>query len=74
LTFILIVAASTLFVFDYLLTFGLEYQYVWRRPKWNLIHVLFVVQRYVPFFDILLLVLYSECYPPIDRCYNAHYI
>ncbi|KAJ3515875.1 hypothetical protein NLJ89_g1487 [Agrocybe chaxingu] len=44
------VAACALFVFDYLLTFGMEVQYVWLRP-WTPMKVIYFLERYLPFID-----------------------
>ncbi|CAA7263750.1 unnamed protein product [Cyclocybe aegerita] len=44
------VAACALFVFDYLLTFGMEVQYVWLRP-WTPMKVIYFLQCYLPFID-----------------------
>ena len=59
---VVIVAASTVWVWDYLLTFQLERELVW-TSKWNFIKILFLVQRYLPLFDTAFLTLYrtSSC-------------
>ena len=41
-------------VYDYVLTFRLEYHYVWLKQQWSLIQLLFFVNRYMPFVDITL--------------------
>ncbi|KAF5319389.1 hypothetical protein D9619_008525 [Psilocybe cf. subviscida] len=53
------VAACALFVWDYFLTFGLEVQHIW-KSRWNVIKVVFLLQRYLPFFDSCYLVLYRQ--------------
>jgi hypothetical protein len=41
-------------VYDYSLTLNREIDYIW-LSKWNLIKVTFMVQRYLPFLDLILL-------------------
>ncbi|KIM49918.1 hypothetical protein M413DRAFT_439047 [Hebeloma cylindrosporum] len=53
------IAASTVWVWDYLLTFQLERELVW-TSKWNFIKVLFLLQRYLPLFDTAFLTLYHQ--------------
>ncbi|KAJ3502229.1 hypothetical protein NLJ89_g8982 [Agrocybe chaxingu] len=47
-----IVAATVIFLWDYLLTFGMEVRYIW-PGKWTFVKIVFLVQRYVPFLDIM---------------------
>jgi len=54
-----IVAASALFIWDYILTFGMEIDLVW-KSKWNLMKGLYLFQRYLPFIDTVWLVLYRQ--------------
>ncbi|KAF8995948.1 hypothetical protein BDQ17DRAFT_1545011 [Cyathus striatus] len=44
--------ASTLavLVYEYLLTFDLEVNFVWKRD-WSIVKILFILTRYLPFFD-----------------------
>ncbi|KAF8148397.1 hypothetical protein B0H34DRAFT_262319 [Crassisporium funariophilum] len=44
------VAAASMFLWDYLLTFDMELQLVW-LSRWNFVKVLYLVQRYMPFVD-----------------------
>jgi len=53
------VAASALFIWDYILTFGMEVDLVW-KSKWNLMKGLYLFQRYLPFIDTVWLVLYRQ--------------
>ena len=53
------VAASALFIWDYILTFGMEVDLVW-RSKWNFMKGLYLFQRYSPFVDTVWLVLYRQ--------------
>lgn len=46
------VASAAIVVYDYVLTFELENHYMWSKQRWNLIRVLFFVNRYMPFVDI----------------------
>jgi hypothetical protein len=43
-----------LVVYDYMLTLSREIDYVWFSP-WNFIKVTFLVQRYLPFVDLIIL-------------------
>jgi hypothetical protein len=43
-----------LVVYDYVLTLSREIDYVWFSP-WNVIKITFLVQRYLPFLDVILL-------------------
>jgi hypothetical protein len=53
------VAASTIFIWDYILTFGMEVDLVW-KSKWNFMKGLYLFQRYLPFIDTAWLVLYRQ--------------
>lgn len=52
-----LVAAAALFVWDYLVTMGMEIELVW-TSRWNAIKILFLIQRYLPFLDTCILTLY----------------
>ena len=54
-----IVAASALFIWDYILTFGMEVDLVW-KSKWNFMKALCLFQRYSPFVDTIWLILYRQ--------------
>ncbi|KAJ8693361.1 hypothetical protein PTI98_008363 [Pleurotus ostreatus] len=45
-------ASATIVVYDYLLTVGLEIHHLWPKQGWNLIRMMFFVNRYLPFIDI----------------------
>jgi len=53
------VASSAVFIWDYILTFRMEVDLVW-RSKWNLMKGLYLLQRYLPFIDTIWLVLYRQ--------------
>ena len=48
--------ACMVYLWDYLLTFGMEVDLVW-KSKWNFMKGLYIFQRYLPFTDIIWLVL-----------------
>ncbi|KAJ3509748.1 hypothetical protein NLJ89_g5060 [Agrocybe chaxingu] len=52
------VAASTIFVWDYLMTIGMEIEYVW-PGKWTTMKVVYLLQRYLPFIDTVWLQLHQ---------------
>jgi len=51
------VASSTIFIWDYILTFSMEVDLVW-KSEWNVMKGLYLLQRYLPFIDTIWLVLY----------------
>ncbi|KAF5321137.1 hypothetical protein D9619_001688 [Psilocybe cf. subviscida] len=53
------VAACTLFVWDYIITFDLEVQYIW-KSRWTTVKMVYLIQRYLPFFDSCYLELYRQ--------------
>jgi len=55
------VAACTIFVYDYLLSLGMEVDLVW-TSKWTFMTGLYLAQRYLPFLDSVVLVLYRQWY------------
>jgi len=57
-----IVASSAMFIWDYILTLGLEVDLVW-KSKWNFMKGLYLLQRYLPFIDTIGLVLYCQFDP-----------
>lgn len=50
------VMACMMFLWDYLLTFGMEVNHVW-KSKWNFTKGLYLFQRYLPFTEFIWLVL-----------------
>ncbi|KIM35814.1 hypothetical protein M413DRAFT_428309 [Hebeloma cylindrosporum] len=52
--------ACTIFFWDYILTFGMEVELVW-KSKWNFMKGLYLFQRYLPFTDPIWLFLYRLC-------------
>ena len=48
--------ACTVFLWDYILTFGMEVDVVW-TSKWNFMKGLYLFQRYLPFTELIWLVL-----------------
>ncbi|KAH9485510.1 hypothetical protein JR316_0002418 [Psilocybe cubensis] len=53
------VSASTVFLYDYLLTLSMEIDLIWRSP-WNVIKIIFIIQRYLPFIDTCFLTIYRQ--------------
>ncbi|KAJ3501359.1 hypothetical protein NLJ89_g9372 [Agrocybe chaxingu] len=51
-------AATVVFLWDYLLTLGMEVEHIW-ASKWTIVKVLFLIQRYIPFIDIMGLGMYT---------------
>jgi len=51
--------ASTIFILDYILTFRMEVDLVW-KSKWNFMKGLYLFQRYLPFIGSVWLVLYCQ--------------
>ncbi|KDR75688.1 hypothetical protein GALMADRAFT_226328 [Galerina marginata CBS 339.88] len=60
------VSAAALWAYDYFLTLGMEIELVW-TTKWNIIKVLFLVQRYLPLIDTCILTLYRDLMPQTER-------
>ena len=48
-----------LFIWDYILTLGMEVNLVW-KSKWNLMKALYLFQRYLPFIDPIWIALYRQ--------------
>jgi len=55
------VASCTMFIWDYILTFGMEVDLVW-KSKWNFMKWLYIFQRYLPFIDNTWLSLYCQSF------------
>jgi len=53
------VASCAIFVWDYILTFRMEVDLVW-RSKWSFMKGLYLFQRYLPFIDTTWLILYAQ--------------
>jgi len=51
--------ACALFIWDYILTFGMKVDLVW-KSKWNFMKGLYLFQRYLPFTDIMWLFVTSK--------------
>ncbi|KAF4612875.1 hypothetical protein D9613_011038 [Agrocybe pediades] len=45
------IAGGALLAYDYLLTFGMEVNLIW-KSQWNFIKWLYLFQRYLPFYDV----------------------
>uniref|UniRef100_A0A0W0FSL9 DUF6533 domain-containing protein n=1 Tax=Moniliophthora roreri TaxID=221103 RepID=A0A0W0FSL9_MONRR len=68
------VISVALLFYDYILTISMEINYVWTSP-FNAMKVLFVLQRYMPFFDTAGLVLLRQFAPnPGDRTCLVYYM
>ena len=50
-----------MFIWDYILTFRMEVDLVW-KSKWNFMKAVYLFQRYLPFIDNIWLVLYRQSY------------
>ncbi|KAF9255797.1 hypothetical protein L218DRAFT_1008153 [Marasmius fiardii PR-910] len=50
---------TTLLVYDVIINLPVEIDHVWRR-KWTILSVLYIVQRYLPFFDTALVTLHHN--------------
>ncbi|KAJ3513164.1 hypothetical protein NLJ89_g3104 [Agrocybe chaxingu] len=50
-------AGTVIFLYDYLLTLGMEVEYVWPGP-WTTIKVVYFIQRYIPFIDTMWIALH----------------
>ena len=48
------VMACVVFIWDYILTFEMEVDHVW-KSQWNFMKGLYLFQRYLPFIDIMLI-------------------
>ncbi|KIM44057.1 hypothetical protein M413DRAFT_443118 [Hebeloma cylindrosporum] len=68
------VSASTLFVWDYMLTFRMEVDLVW-KSKWTFMKGLYLFQRYLPFIDTAWLVLYRQTGGNLTRtaCWDTYH-
>jgi len=53
------VASCALFIWDYIITFGMEVDLVW-RSKWGFVKGLYLVQRYLPFIDTVWLTFHGQ--------------
>ncbi|KAF9270510.1 hypothetical protein L218DRAFT_40022 [Marasmius fiardii PR-910] len=53
------VVSATLLVYETIVNLHLEIQYIWTR-KWSLFTVLYIIQRYLPFFDTTVLILHRK--------------
>ncbi|KAH7913289.1 hypothetical protein BJ138DRAFT_1146324 [Hygrophoropsis aurantiaca] len=61
------VAAATILAYDYLLTFDLELQHIW-RARWSILKVLYILTRYLPFFGMVPLMYHVITGLGIDAC------
>ncbi|KAF9255738.1 hypothetical protein L218DRAFT_950532 [Marasmius fiardii PR-910] len=50
---------TTLLIYDVIINLPVEIDHVWRR-KWTILSVLYIVQRYLPFFDTALVTLHHN--------------
>jgi len=53
--------ACVMFLWDYILTFGMEVDLIW-KSKWNFMKGLYLFQRYLPFANIILFFLTCQYY------------
>jgi len=54
-----LVVSSTMFIWDYILTFKMEVDLIW-KSKWNFMKGLYFFQRYLPFIDTAWLALHCK--------------
>jgi len=59
------VVGATIFLYDYLLTLGMEVNLVW-SSKWTFMKVLYFAQRYLPFVDSVALCFLNQLSTTID--------
>ncbi|KAF9456197.1 hypothetical protein BDZ94DRAFT_1327133 [Collybia nuda] len=69
----ILVAAVTVFFYDFLCTFPQEVAYVWSRP-WSIGTVLFFLNRYLPFVDITLSLRLLTTISTPERCFRRFMI
>jgi hypothetical protein len=62
-----VTACSALLVFDYLCTLDLEITYVWSGP-WTLANYLYILNRYLPFIDTLIILDLMTGNPAPETC------
>ncbi|THU76894.1 hypothetical protein K435DRAFT_615340, partial [Dendrothele bispora CBS 962.96] len=55
----LAVSAGTLILYDYFLTIGREIELIW-FSDWNAVKVLYLIQRYLSFVDVIVLTFYHR--------------
>ena len=48
-----------MFIWEYIVTFRMEVDLVW-KSKWNFMKGLYLFQRYLPFIDTIVLILYRQ--------------
>jgi hypothetical protein len=60
--------ACTIFLWDYIITFGMEVDLVW-KSKWTFMKGLYLFQRYLTFIDPVWVILYRQSHVfPIFLC------
>lgn len=65
------VASVALFVYDYAITFGMEVELIWMSP-WNVMKILYLIQRYMPFVDSAIIPLPRTLRPLHRGTYLIH--
>jgi len=66
------ISSMIILIFDWLLMFEMEVSYIWQAP-WNMMKVLYILSRYMPFIDITVAVLYvSGDILPVEICKILH--
>ncbi|KAJ7152341.1 hypothetical protein C8R46DRAFT_1121092 [Mycena filopes] len=60
-------AATAILVFDYCITFNLEYTLIW-PSRWSLTKILYVLSRYPAFFDVPLVLYYLTPTVSLEHC------
>ncbi|KAJ8094624.1 hypothetical protein PM082_010630 [Marasmius tenuissimus] len=67
------VAVASVFIYDYFLTLPDEVKHIW-PSEWSTTKILYILQRYMPFIDTVILVLYNDFTPGLsDRFCRISY-
>uniref|UniRef100_A0A0W0G198 DUF6533 domain-containing protein n=1 Tax=Moniliophthora roreri TaxID=221103 RepID=A0A0W0G198_MONRR len=53
------VASGFLLLYDVLLSFGLEFEHIW-KSKWSFFKILYLIQRYLPGVDTVIALPYHD--------------
>uniref|UniRef100_A0A0W0F554 DUF6533 domain-containing protein n=1 Tax=Moniliophthora roreri TaxID=221103 RepID=A0A0W0F554_MONRR len=68
-------ASAFLFLYDVLLSFNLELEYMW-KSEWKIFKILYIIQRYLPVADTVIALPYRNFaadFTPEVRISNAHW-
>ncbi|KAF9260255.1 hypothetical protein L218DRAFT_1003028 [Marasmius fiardii PR-910] len=59
--------SAALFVYEIIITLPIEIENIWMR-RWSFFTVLYLLQRYLPLFDTVVMRLYIDHTPNLDNC------